>query len=143
MSRHLARVRGDRGSVAVEVAVVAPAFVFLMLLVTFAGRVAEADANMTSAASEAARAASLRQHPTDATTDAETVAAANLSAAGIECVDLIVDVDTSDFAPGGTVTVELSCTASMADVTLLGVPGTRTFTSTATEVIDRYRGDGP
>jgi hypothetical protein len=32
----------------------------------------------------------------------------------------------------------------MADVTLLGVPGTRTFTATATEVIDTYRGDdGP
>ena len=29
--------------------------------------------------------------------------------------------------------------ASMADVTLLGVPGRRTFTATATEVIDTYR----
>ncbi len=143
MSQRRMRVRDDRGSVAVEVAVVAPAFVFLMLLVTFAGRVAEADGNMTRAASEAARAASLRQHPPDATADAETVAAANLSAAGIECVDLVVVVDTSDFAPGGTVTVELSCSTSMADVTLLGVPGTRTFTSAATEVIDRYRGNGP
>ncbi len=142
MSRHSPRIWGDRGSVAVEVAVVAPAFVFLMLLVTFAGRVAEAEANMTSAASEAARAASLRQHPADATTDAEAVVAVNLSAAGIDCVELIVAVDTGDFAPGGTVTVELSCTTSMADVTLLGVPGTRTFTSSATEVIDRYRGDG-
>ena len=45
---------------------------------------------------------------------------------------------------GGTVTVTVECTASMADVTLLGVPGTRTFTATATEVIDTYRGeDGP
>lgn len=133
----------DRGSVAVEVAVVAPAFVFLMLLVVFAGRVSEADGDIHRATSAAARAASLRQHPTDATTDAEAVARTNLSAAGVKCRDLTVDVDTSNFRPGGTVTVTLACTASMADVTLLGVPGTRTFSARSVEVIDRYRGDGP
>jgi hypothetical protein len=30
----------------------------------------------------------------------------------------------------------------MNDVTLLGVPGRRTFTATAVEVIDTYRGVG-
>jgi len=135
-------VHDDRGSVAVEVAVVAPAFVFLLLLVVFAGRVSEADANVRRATSEAARAASLRQHPTDAGTDAETIAEANLSAAGIQCRALTVDVDTDNFQPGGTVTVTVACTTSMADVTLLGVPGTRTFSARAVEVIDRHRGDG-
>jgi Flp pilus assembly protein TadG len=132
----------DRGSVAVEVAVVAPAFVFLMLLVVFAGRVSEADGDILRA-SAAARAASLRQHPTDAATDAEAVARSNLSTAGVQCHDLTVDVDTNNFRPGGTVTVTLACTASMADVTLLGVPGTRTFRARSVEVIDLHRGDGP
>ncbi len=31
----------------------------------------------------------------------------------------------------------------MADVTLLGVPGTRTFTARVVEVIDTYRGGEP
>ncbi len=132
----------DRGSVAVEVAVLAPAFVFLLLLVVFAGRVSEADANVRRATSEAARAASLRQHPTDAGTDAEAIAEANLSAAGVRCNTLTVDVDTDHFQPGGTVTVTVACTTSMADVTLLGVPGTRTFSARAVEVVDRHRGDG-
>lgn len=62
----------------------------------------------------------------------------------MSCSTLEAIVDTSDFEPGGTVTVTVECTAPMADVTLLGVPGTRTFTATATEVIDTYRGeDGP
>lgn len=135
-------VRDDCGSVAVEVAVVAPAFVFLLLLVVFAGRVSEADANVRRATSEAVRAASLRQHPTDAGTDAEAVAEANLSAAGVRCSTLTVEVDTDNFQPGGTVTVTVACTTSMADVTLLGVPGTRTFSARAVEVIDRRRGDG-
>ncbi len=136
--------RSERGSVSVEVAVIAPAFVFLMLLVVFAGKVSEADGNVERAAAEGARAASLRQHPGNAATDARSTVEANLATAGVSCSTLEAIVDTSDFEPGGTVTVTVECTASMADVTLLGVPGTRTFTATATEVIDTYRGeDGP
>lgn len=132
----------ERGSIAVEVAVIAPALVFLMLLVVYAGKVSEADGNVERAASDAARAASLRQDPGDATTDAQDTAAANLAAAGVPCLTLTTDVDTDDFAPGGTVTVTVRCEASMEDVTLLGVPGRRTFTATAVEVIDTYRGVG-
>lgn len=137
------RRHDERGSIAVEVAVIAPAFVILMLLVVFAGKVSEADGNVKRAASEAARAASLRQHPGDATDDAQSTAAQNLSAAGVPCSSLITTVDTDDFRAGGTVTVTVTCEASMADVTLLGVPGTRTFVSQVVEVIDRHRGDDP
>ncbi len=142
MTTQPSRRRGDQGSIAVEVAVVAPAFVFLLLLVVYAGRVSEADGDVHRAASEAARAASLRQHPVDAEHDAHEVAAANLSAAGVKCNTLTVDVDTNHFTAGGTVAVTVTCDASMADVTLLGVPGTRTFQARTVEVIDRHRGDG-
>ena len=140
--RHPLRIKDERGSVAVEVAVIAPALLFLMLLVVFAGKVAETDGNVERAASDAARAASLRQHPDDATTDAQDTAAANLAAAGVPCLSLTTTVDTEDFRPGGTVTVTVLCEASMADVTLLGVPGRRTFSATAVEVIDTYRSEG-
>lgn len=133
----------ERGSVSVEVAVIAPAFIFLMLLVVFAGKVSEADGNVERAAAEGARAASLRQDPAVAVDDAEAAAEANLAQAGVPCTDLTIGVDTSDFEPGGTVTVTVTCQASMADVTLLGVPGTRTFTATSVEVIDTYRSSDP
>ncbi|KAA0235942.1 MAG: pilus assembly protein TadE [Actinobacteria bacterium] len=135
----LPRIGDERGSVAVEVAVIAPALLFLMLLVVFAGKVAEADGNVERAASDAARAASLRQHPGDATTDAQAAAAANLAAAGVPCLALTTTVEVDDFGPGGTVAVTVRCEASMADVTLLGVPGRRAFSATAVEVIDSYR----
>ncbi len=140
--RFLPHVHDERGSVAVEVAVIAPALLFLMLLVVYAGKVAEADGNVERAASDAARAASLRQHPSDASTDAQATAAANLAAAGVPCLTLTTTVDTDEFRPGGTVTVTVRCEASMADVILLGIPGRRTFTATAVEVIDAYRSDG-
>jgi len=136
------RLHDERGSIAVEVAVIAPALVFLMLLVVYAGKVSEADGNVERAASDAARAASLRQDPGDATLDAQDTAAANLAAAGVPCLTLTTTVDTHDFTPGGTVSVTVRCEASMNDVTLLGVPGRRTFTATAVEVIDTYRGVG-
>ena len=136
-------LRNERGSVSVEVAVIAPAFIFLMLLVVFAGKVSEADGNVERAAAEGARAASLRQDPGSAIADAEAAVAANLASAGVPCTDLTTNVDTSNFEPGGTVTVTVTCQASMADVTLLGVPGSRTFTATSVEVIDTYRGSEP
>ena len=135
--------RSERGSISVEVAVIAPAFVFLMLLVVYAGKVSEADGNVERAAAEGARAASLRQSPAAAIDDAEAAVEANLAAAGVPCSQLDTSVDTSTFEPGGTVTVTVRCVASMADVTLLGVPGTRSFTAASTEVIDTYRSDGP
>lgn len=135
--------RSERGSISVEVAVIAPAFVFLMLLVVYAGKVSEADGNVERAAAEGARAASLRQNPAAASDDARAVVEANLAAAGVPCSQLDTSVDTSMFEPGGTVTITVRCDASMADVTLLGVPGTRSFTATSTEVIDTYRSDGP
>lgn len=134
--------RTERGTIAVEVAVIAPAFIFLMLLVVFAGKVSEADGNVERAASVAARAASLRQHPGDAAADAQEAARQNLLRAGVPCLDLTTSVDTSDFRPGGTVTITVRCRASMADVSLIGVPGIRTFTARAVEVIDTYRGGG-
>jgi Flp pilus assembly protein TadG len=137
------RRRGERGSVSVEVAVIAPAFIFLLLLVVFAGKVSEADGNVERAAAEGARAASLRQRPDDAVTDAEAAVEANLRQAGVPCAHLTTSVDTAHFEPGGTVTVTVRCEASMADVTLLGVPGTRAFSATSVEVIDTYRSGGP
>lgn len=133
-------VRAEGGSVAVEAAVLAPALVALMLLVVFAGRVSHADGQVQRAASEAARAASLRQSPVAAVDAARDSATSNLAGSGFDCHELATEVDTSRFAPGGAVTVTVRCVAHMDDVTLLGVPGRRTFSARSTEVIDRYRG---
>ena len=47
------------------------------------------------------------------------------------------------FTPGGSITVTVSCTVDLGDLTQLGlIPGSRTLTASATEVIDRTRGGG-
>ena len=58
------------------------------------------------------------------------------------CRRLVVDVDTSNFAAGGTIAVTVACTVDTSDITLLRVGGDRTLTATAIEVIDTRRGGG-
>lgn len=134
------RFADERGSVAVETAVIAPALVALLLLVVFAGRVSHLDAAVERASSEAARAASLVNSPEQAQQVATTTAEANLSANAVPCSDLTVTTDTGHLEPGGSVTVTVRCVADMSDVALLGVPGSRTFLATSIEVVDRFRG---
>jgi len=134
--------RSERGSVAVETAIIAPALVALLLLVVFAGRVSQAEAEVRRAASEGARAASLEYFEDAAQTAATDRVAENLKDNGVVCAELATEVDTSELVPGGSVSVTVHCTADMADVALLGVPGKRTFVARSIEVVDRYRGSG-
>jgi Flp pilus assembly protein TadG len=136
------RGRDDWGSAAVEAAVVAPAFLALLLLVVFAGRVVNAGNEVESAAAAAARAASQMATPVGATTEAEQVATAALSDAGVTCDPSRVEVDTHLMAPGGSVTVRIRCTAQLGDMTMIALPGHQTFQASATEVVDTYRGGG-
>ena len=131
---------GDRGLVSSEMAVVMVTFFagFLMLVV-LAGRVGQAANDVRSAAQEAARAASLAATPQEARAAAAEVAGANLTTSGVGCIrGLTVSTDIDDFAPGGTVAVTVSCTASLADVSSLRLPGSRTYSASAIEVIDRF-----
>ena len=138
MTRHHGQ---QQGAVSTELAVLTPLLIGFMLLVVFAGRVAQAEGDVAHAAHEAARAASLTATPTAATAAAEEIAAANINSGAVACRQLEVTVDTTDFTAGGQVTVTVSCHASFADIAILSVPGSRIFTATAIEVIDTYRAD--
>lgn len=137
------RLASERGAVSTEFAVIMAAFLTsFMLIVVFAGRVATAESHVRAAAQEAARSASLAGTPEAAIAAAQQTAAGNLTSSGLTCASgLDVAVDTAQFAPGGWVGVTVSCDTPFSDVASLSVPGTKTFTSTATEVIDTYRSD--
>ena len=138
--RHL--IDDQRGAIAAQAAAMVPLLSLVVLLVLFTGRVVEANNNVQAAAHEAARAASLKGTPTDAAAAAEATAAANLNDGGLTCRTLDVQTDTTQFQPGGTVTVTVTCTADFTDMDLLAVPGSRQFRASAIEVIDTYRGGG-
>ena len=135
--------RGERGSAAVETVVIVPAFLLFVLLIVYAGRVAVTRQAVQAAAAEAARAASLARTPTDARRDGAGGAAAALANQSLPCWSQQVTVDTAGFAaPVGTpasVTATVTCRLDLADLTLPGLPGSRTVTATMTSPIDTYR----
>ncbi|MDX2765244.1 TadE/TadG family type IV pilus assembly protein [Streptomyces europaeiscabiei] len=143
LARHL-RTGGDRGSAALEVAVIAPAIIAMLGLMIAFGRVIDADGAVDAAAHAAARAASLERDATTAQSQARTAAEDSLSGDGIACQSTDVTVDTSDFAldvgQAATVTATISCTARLSDIGLPGLPGAKTLTATFTSPIDTYRG---
>ena len=135
----MTRLNDQRGAVSTELAVLTPVLIGFMLLVVFAGRVAQVEGDVVNAAHEAARAASLTADPTSASHAAQTVATANIAEGTVACRNLDVSVDTTGFAAGGQVAVTVTCHAAFADIAMLAVPGARTFSATAIEVIDTYR----
>jgi Flp pilus assembly protein TadG len=130
----------EQGSATVEAAIVAVPALLLMLLVVLAGRLALANGEADSAARDAARAASIARSPRAAAGDARQAAAATLVKVGISCRSFAVAIDTSAFQPGGAVTVQVACTASLGDLGLPGVPGSKTLRGRYTAPVDRYRG---
>ena len=83
MTRHL---RDERGSITVELAILAPALLLLLGLLVFAGRVETSSASVEQAARAAARDASLARTADAARATAQAAAAREL--AGSDCVSI-------------------------------------------------------
>lgn len=133
----------ERGSVTLELAILAPALILVLGLLVLGGRVEVAASAVEQATAAAARAASLERSVAAAQIAAESAVDRETAARDIRCVTTTVEVDASGLtAPLGTsasVTVRASCTVTMTDLAVPGLPGSRTITAEATSAVDRYR----
>ncbi|MCZ7377466.1 TadE/TadG family type IV pilus assembly protein [Micromonospora sp. WMMC250] len=148
----------ERGSVSIEVAVLAPAFIALMVLAGMAGRTALAAEAVEAAAHDAARAASISRGSSAAETAAREAAQKQLDWHGLACrgeldpefessVGTVTAAGfdhafTSDVGQDATVTVEIVCLVSFDDILLgilPGMPGEKRVSATFTSPLDRYR----
>jgi Flp pilus assembly protein TadG len=142
-ARPAGRRRGDGGSAAVEITLLTPLLVLMLLFVVFLGRLTEAQAVISDAAHQAARAASIARAPGTAAAQARQAAATALSGRGLACRHFTVTVDLAGFRPGGSVRATVTCTTGLSDLALLDVPGSRTLSASFTSVIDTYRSQSP
>lgn len=126
----------DGGSQTAEFVALVVAFGVLMMMVAALGRSVSAHQDVVSAARAAARSASLTTNPADARAAAQRAADAAL---GSRCKQVDVDPLVSSFTPGGSVTVTVSCTVSLRDLTVAGVPGQTTLSAAATVPLELYR----
>ncbi|MFG2437866.1 TadE/TadG family type IV pilus assembly protein [Streptomyces sp. NPDC048508] len=133
----------DRGSYALETAVLAPVLIAVLGLMIAFGRVTDAEGAVDSAAHAAARAASLERDAGTAQARAQDAVTRSLNGQGITCHTSEVAIDTSGYATDlgepATVTARVSCTAGLTDIAIPGLPGSKTLTASWTSPIDAYR----
>jgi len=134
----------SRGSVSVELAILAPVFLLLIATAIGFGRIAVAANAIDLAAHDAARAASISRTGPAAASNAEAAAAGVLDQQGLDCLGgPQVAPDVSGFARDDLslvfVSVTITCEVSLADLALPGLPGSRVLTTTFVSPIDIFR----
>ncbi|GGD24452.1 TadE/TadG family type IV pilus assembly protein [Nocardioides daphniae] len=142
----MTRPRDERGSAAIEAAVGVPAFVLFVGLIVFGGRTATTHQAVETASADAARAASLERTSAAARASATSAAATSLANQDIQCLDVDVTVDTTQFARAvgetARVSVTVRCRLDLADLSVPGVPGSRLIAATTASPIDTWRERG-
>jgi Flp pilus assembly protein TadG len=139
--RRWAAPRGERGSAALEMVVLAPVLIVILLFVVGLGRMAHADQQVQAGAADAARAASLERNTGASDAAARQAARDSLGQAGVSCTNLDVSVNLGSYEPGGQVSVTLKCTADLSSVAMAGFPGSKVFTATSTVPIETWRAE--
>jgi Flp pilus assembly protein TadG len=127
--------RSERGSVTVELVLVAPVFALLLAAVVAVGRTQSARADVEAAAHTAARIITLAREPDAAIPQARATAEAMLSVGSPTCRTM--GWHTQLLSDRAVVTV--SCTIDLADAAMVPVPASYTVSSTSDEVFDVHR----
>jgi Flp pilus assembly protein TadG len=110
--------------------------VFLGLVVSM-GQIFYSHGEITDAARDGAQAAVVAATPADAQSQASDVVRSTLRP--VKCKTLDVAVDTSNFAPGGSVTVTVSCTINPVDARLAGLAPSITLSSSVSAPMETFR----
>ncbi|GAB3769949.1 pilus assembly protein [Nocardioides ginsengisegetis] len=135
--------RDDRGSAAIEAVIGVPTFMLFVGLIILGGRTATAHQALESAAADGARSASLERTASDAARAAEQAARSSLANQQIHCARVDVEVDSSGFQTAvgrdASVSVSVTCRLDLSDLSIPGVPGTRTLHATVSSPIDTWR----
>lgn len=133
----------DGGFVSVvEVVYLGLAALLAIVFLGYLGRLAGAGVEVTNAAQDGARAASIATNPSDAQAAAEH--AATRSGLPQRCVgdaSVAMTWEPAELGTwqGATVTVTVSCTVSNQSLSGVWSPGSRTVSVTDTQIVDRFQ----
>lgn len=122
---------------AVETVILTPIFVLLLVFISYASRVVDAQHELNRAADVAARAASQARSTSMSSRGAET-AASSMRENQTHCRGFVVEVSRRSIAGIMHVEVRTSCHVNVLGLSLLGVRSPM-LTGMSTEVIDVYR----
>ena len=127
----------ERGSLTVELVILAPMLMFMVLFGVHVGRLSEAKVQVQHAADQGARAGSLAAK--SKMVSAATFAAENdLKLAGVSCAKVSVEVGLVPTGLTNAVRVHVDCDVRLDGTELLGLLPDRVHASSL-EVIDEWR----
>jgi len=136
------RRRGETGSLAIEMAMIAPGLLLIFALIFAYGRAAQVNGTLESGTRDAARSVTIARSYDEALERANAVLLDALASAPQSCQDSMRLRIVGEYEPGEPVTVEAQCTYELSDLGLPGAPGDITAESSFTSMLDPYRGLG-
>ncbi|MFK3984462.1 TadE/TadG family type IV pilus assembly protein [Micromonospora sp. NPDC050397] len=133
----------QRGSVTIELAILAPSLLLVASFAMLVGRISLANAALDAATYSAARSASLARESGTAQTRAESSIQTTLDAQDIHCLNLLVRVDTTQFTrvvgEPASVTVTVECRVDLSAGAMPGMPTSRWITAAYSSPLDLFR----
>jgi hypothetical protein len=125
----------DRGSVSVELVILAPIIGVLLVAVVAVGRVENARADIEGAARSAARDLSIARDPHAAIGRVRESTAAMVRVGEPSCRHFTFNATIEK----SNVAVDISCLADLDETNILPLPGSITLRASASEIIDAFR----
>jgi Flp pilus assembly pilin Flp len=134
------KLHDERGTAAVELALLAPVLVLLLAAVVATGRVVDTKSAVLAVAREAARAASEAPDASEARQAANERARQVASGLGLDPGRLVVSEDPGSFRRGEPYTVHVTYRVRLTDLPALGVlPGSFVLSAEHSELIERFK----
>lgn len=142
MSRRMRGADHERGSIALEFTILAPALLALLALFVAFDRYGQVTGLLESAARDGARAATQARSAEEANRRVDAVVTDDLGQTPSSCANTGSGTveDSGAFLPGSLITVTVTCTVDYADLGVPGLPGSHTITRSFVSPLDPYRG---
>jgi len=134
------RRRTERGSLAVEMAMIAPGLLMIFGLIFAYGRAAGVNGTLESGTRDGARSATMARSYDDAVARAQEAVADAITGTPQTCQNSLEVTVSQNFQPGEAITVTATCTYGLNDLGLPGAPGSIRPESSFTSMLDPYRG---
>ena len=134
------KLHDERGTAAVELALLAPVLVLLLAAVVAAGRVVDTKSAVLAVAREAARAASEAPDASEAQHAATERARQVAAGLGLDPGRLVISQDPGGFRRGGPYAVYVTYRVHLADLPAFGVlPGSFVLSAEYSELVERFK----
>jgi hypothetical protein len=132
--------RDERGSLAVEMAIIVPSLLLIFGLIYAYGRAAGVNGTLEAGTRDAARSATIARSYEEAQERARDVVDAAIVDLPGSCRRSVRVNVSPNFEPGQPITVDAECDYELSDLGLPGVNGDITARSSFTSMLDPYRG---